>query len=127
MQYIIFFSQMLLAALLGGAVGWQRHQVGRAAGVRTFALVSFGSAFFTQLSLHGFSTEPSRVAAQILTGIGFIGAGTIIHKSGGVEGLTTAAGLWAVAAVGMGVGLGWYWQSVISAGLLFLILLLKEK
>ena len=93
MSYLIFFSQLLLAALLGGVVGWQRHQAGRAAGSRTYGLVSFGSAMFTLLSIHGFPGNPSQLAAQILTGIGFIGAGTIIHKSGGIEGLTTAAGM----------------------------------
>jgi len=125
MSYLVFLGQVLLAAALGAGVGWQREHIGKAAGSRTFALVSMGSTIFTLLSLHAFGpTDTSRVAAQILTGIGFIGAGTIIHKAGGIEGLTTAACLWAMAAIGMAVGAGWYWEAIIAAAVMFLILIL---
>ncbi|MEK7083835.1 MAG: MgtC/SapB family protein, partial [Patescibacteria group bacterium] len=109
MIYLSFFGVLLLALLLGALIGWQREHIGKAAGLRTYALVSFGSALFTILSMQAIGdADPGRVAAQILTGIGFIGAGVIIHKHDNVEGLTTAAGLWATSAVGMAVGAGWY-------------------
>ena len=99
-----FLGQMLLAIILGGLVGWQREHVGRAAGLRTYALVCMGSTLFTLLSSQAFfGGDPSRVASQIVVGIGFLGAGTILHKHGGIEFLTTAAGLWAMAAIGMAI------------------------
>ena len=100
--------RVALAALFGGTLGWQRQQRGKWAGIRTYALVSGGSALFTVLSLTSFGTDTGRVAAGVVTGIGFLGAGTILHKEDKVEGLTTAAGLWMVAAVGMAVGLQLY-------------------
>ena len=130
MDFLPFLEQIVLSTLLGGFVGWQRERLGKAAGVRTFALVSMGSTLFTILSITGFGeatgTDPSRIAAQILTGIGFIGAGSIIHKDGGIEGITTAAGLWAIAAVGMAVGVGWYWQSIIATLFIMIILLFNK-
>lgn len=129
MEYISFIGQMLLSATLGGIIGWQRERIGKAAGLRTYALVSLGSTLLTLISQYGFQngTDPSRVAAQILTGIGFIGAGTIIHREGGVEGLTTAAGLWAVAAVGMAIGVGWYWQAIFTTLVMMIVLLFRNK
>lgn len=128
MVHAIFLLQLVLSIVLGGLVGWQREHIGKNAGMRTYALVAFGSTLFTLLSLKGFGDmDYTRIAAQILTGIGFIGAGTIIHKDGGVEGLTTAAGLWAVAAVGMAVGVGWYVESIIASLLMFLVLLIHDK
>ena len=129
MDYLIFTSQILLAIVLGGILGWQRERIGKSAGPRTYALVSSGSALFTMLSLYGFGiAEPARIAAQIVTGIGFLGAGIIIHKNGGVvEGLTTAAGLWAVAAVGMAVGAGWFYEAIIVTFLLLLVLMLNDN
>jgi len=129
LNYLLFGGQMLLAILLGGVLGWQRERIGKAAGPRTYALVAAGSALFTILSLQGFGfAEPARVAAQIVTGIGFLGAGIIIHKDGGsVEGLTTAAGLWAVAAVGMAIGVGWYGEATIATVLLLLVLVVDDN
>lgn len=115
---------MVLAIILGGMLGWQRERFGKSAGPRTYALVSFGSAMFTLLSIYGFgSPDPSRVASQVVVGIGFLGAGMIMRKNdGAVEGLTTAAGLWAVAAIGMAVGVGWIWQSIAGTILVFIVL-----
>ena len=81
------------------------------------------------MSLYGFANgEPTRVAAQILTGIGFLGAGIIIHKDGGtIEGLTTAAGLWAVSAIGMAVGIGWYGEAIIFTFLLLVVLMFNDN
>ena len=127
MSYLTFLGQIILAAALGAGVGWQREYIGKAAGSRTFAMVAMGSAIFTLLSLRAFgAADTSRVAAQVLTGIGFIGAGTIIHKAGGIEGLTTAACLWAMAAIGMAVGAGWYGEAIIAAVMMFLILVIRH-
>jgi putative Mg2+ transporter-C (MgtC) family protein len=101
-----------LAAVLGGAIGVERELRDREAGIRTHLLVSLGSALFTLVSAYGFHefltsgdavvrTDPTRIAAQIVTGIGFLGAGAIIREGLSVRGLTTAATLWVVAAIGM--------------------------
>ena len=129
MYYYLYFTlKIILAIVLGGVLGWQRVRVGRAAGPRTYALVCAGSTIFTLMSIFAFpDTDSARIAAQIVVGIGFLGAGMIIHKDGGmVEGLTTAAGLWAVAAIGMLVGVGWVWESVIVTALFLFILSIKD-
>jgi putative Mg2+ transporter-C (MgtC) family protein len=123
----VFLFQVLLSLILGGVIGWQRQHIGKAAGFRTFALVSVGSTLFTILSLQAFVGDTARVAAQIITGIGFIGAGTIIHKKDSIEGLTTAAGLWAIAAIGMAIGASWYMEAIVSTFVLFLILIFPDK
>jgi putative Mg2+ transporter-C (MgtC) family protein len=125
-----FLEAITLSAVLGGLVGWQRERSGKAAGLRTYALVCIGSTVFTFLSIYGFSgttIDQTRIAAQIITGIGFIGAGSIIHKESSVEGLTTASGLWAIAAVGMLVGTGWYAESIITTIIIMMILVLNKK
>lgn len=129
MSHLYFLGQILLSTILGGLIGWQREHVGRHAGMRTYALVTLGSTLFTLLSLYGFRQDDSQhIASQILTGIGFLGAGTIIHREGGgVEGLTTAAGLWAMAAVGMAIGAGWYIEVIMVTALMFVILLFRDK
>ncbi len=129
MEYLYFTGQILLAVFLGGILGWQREKIGKSAGPRTYGLVTAGSALFTMLSLTGFGDgDPARIAAQILTGIGFIGAGVIIHKDGGaIEGVTTAAGLWAVAAIGMAIGVGWYIQAVIATFIMLIVLIVDDN
>ncbi len=114
MQHVIFILQLLIAAALGVALGWQRQHIGKAAGLRTFAFVTLGSCLFTILSLNAFGGDGGRVAAQIVTGIGFIGAGTIIHQGKSIEGLTTAAGLWSAAAIGMAVGAEWFIEASLA-------------
>ena len=106
---IDLFLRLLLAAVLGAAIGIEREAREQPAGMRTHMLVAVGSAAFTVLSIYGFQApgaDPARVAAQIVTGIGFLGAGAILKFGVNVRGLTTAASLWAVAAVGMGAGAG---------------------
>lgn len=106
---IDLFLRLLLAAVLGAAIGIEREARDQPAGMRTHMLVSVGSAAFTVLSIYGFQapgSDPSRVAAQIVSGIGFLGAGAILKYGVNVRGLTTAASLWAVAAVGMAAGSG---------------------
>ena len=124
MFYFWFILKIVMAALLGGLLGWQREKIGKVAGPRTYALVAIGSTLFTFLSLNAFgSNNPAQVAAQIITGIGFLGAGMILKKEGGVvEGLTTAAGLWAVSAVGMAIGAGWYIPAILVTIVLFIVL-----
>ena len=119
-----------LAALLAGIVGAEREWTGKWAGLRTHMLIAVGSAFLTHVSiqvgaLYGQGSnawDPGRIAAQIVSGIGFIGAGTIIQSRGSVHGLTTAAGLWVASAIGIAVGAGFYAESTLVAVVLFLIL-----
>src|SRR3954463_5454304 len=112
--------RILLAFGLGALLGWERERAGRPAGLRTFMMVPAGSAAYTVVSIWGFDGEgtvrdPARVAAQIVTGIGFLGAGTIWRTPSTVRGLTTAATIWFAAAVGMMVGTGLYLVATITA------------
>ena len=113
--------RLLIAALLGGAMGYEREQAKKPAGLRTNILVCVGAALFTIASIHGFAglNDPSRVAAGIVVGVGFLGAGAIIRGQAGVTGLTTAASIWVVAGVGLAVGCGLYLLGLITAGLAF--------
>src|SRR5437867_4356778 len=110
-----------LAVLLGGAIGMERELRGKAAGLRTNILICVGSVLFTQLStaLAGPNGDPGRIAAQIVTGVGFLGAGTIIHGKGSITGLTSAATIWLVAAIGVAVGAG---QDYVAAGATLLVI-----
>ncbi len=104
-------TRLFIATILGGMIGWERERMNRAAGLRTHVLVSIGSALFTILSLTAFReigkvNDPARIAAQVVSGIGFLGAGTIMKHGATVKGLTTAATLWVVAAIGMACGAG---------------------
>lgn len=118
---------------LGLFIGLEREYKGKAAGMRTYALVSLGAALFTILSVGAFQQfgggvqDPARVAAQVVVGIGFLGAGLIFVQRGSVHGLTTAAGLWAVAAVGMAVGVQMYSVAVFTAVLILVILWALRK
>jgi len=123
---IIF--KIVLAAVLGFLVGTEREHFNKPAGMRTYALIAMGAALFSALSYEGLGGyegigfDPSRIASQIVVGVGFIGAGIIFFRENTVHGLTTAAGVWAVAAMGMSVGFGMY-EVAISATLLILIIL----
>ncbi|QOR35986.1 MgtC/SapB family protein [Clostridium sp. 'deep sea'] len=123
--------KLVVAVLLGGIIGWEREHTARPAGLRTHILVCVGSALMTILSMEAFSgADPSRVAAQIVSGIGFLGAGTIMREGLSVKGLTTAASLWATAGIGMAVGTGYFSAAIITTVLVFLTLtamLLREK
>jgi putative Mg2+ transporter-C (MgtC) family protein len=125
--------RLALAAILGGLIGVERELREREAGLRTHLLVSLGSALFTIVGAYGFHAflasgqsvvraDPTRIAAQIVTGIGFLGAGAIIRQGLSVRGLTTAATLWVVAAVGLAAGAGYYSAAVISTALVLLAL-----
>ena len=115
-------GRLAVGLILGAAIGLERELHRQPAGFRTHSLVALGSALFTVVSGFAFTGpgyDPTRIAAQIVTGIGFIGAGTIIQHRGSVRGLTTAASLWSVAAVGTAAGAGLY---VVAAGATALIL-----
>ena len=118
-------ARLALAAALGAAIGFERELREREAGLRTHLLVCLGSALFTIVSAYGFHefltsgdavvrSDPTRIAAQIVTGIGFLGAGAIIRQGISVRGLTTAATLWVAAAIGMAAGAGYYPGAVIG-------------
>lgn len=106
--------QLGLATLLGGAIGLERELGGKPAGLRTNILICLGSVLYTHLSIAmvGGTADPTRVAGQIVTGVGFIGAGTILHARGAVVGLTSAATIWVVAAIGVALGSGFYLEGV---------------
>ena len=117
--------RLALAAVLGGAIGFEREYREREAGLRTHLLVCVGSALFTIISAYGFHdfltsgdqvvrADPTRIAAQIVTGIGFLGAGAIIRQGLSIRGLTTAATLWVAAAIGMAAGAGYYPGAIIG-------------
>jgi putative Mg2+ transporter-C (MgtC) family protein len=123
--------RLVLAALLGSVVGIERERLRWAAGLRTHMLVCVGSCLFLIVSAFGFSEalvsdrvqlDPSRVAAQVVSGIGFLGAGTILLRGEIVKGLTTAASLWAVAAIGLAVGSGLYIAAVTTTVIMMIIL-----
>ena len=131
MDWITATGQLILSALLGSTIGWEREKLHKAAGYRTMSLIALGVTLFTLLSLYGFSGEvvvdPSRIAAQIVTGTGFLGAGVIIFKHDKVHNLTTAATIWVVAAIGMSVGVGWYGLAVVATIITLVILLIVRK
>ncbi len=120
--------RLVVAGALGAAVGFEREIRDREAGVRTHLLVSLGSALFTIVSAYAFTDfaparwDPTRIAAQIVTGIGFLGAGAIIREGLSIRGLTTAATLWVVAAIGMACGAGYYWPAVAATAFTLLAL-----
>jgi putative Mg2+ transporter-C (MgtC) family protein len=115
---------LTLSVLLGGAVGLERELRGKPAGLRTNILICVGATLFTQLSIviPGGNGDPGRIAAQIVTGVGFLGAGTILHTRGTVQGLTSAATIWLVAAIGVAVGAGALFEAT-GATLLVLVVL----
>lgn len=114
--------KLLLSLLLGGVIGLERQYGEKAAGFRTIIIICLGTTVFTILSSKFGWGDPSRVAAGIVTGIGFLGAGVIIHNRGQISGLTTAATIWYSAALGMGIGIGEYFFSVASVILVLSIL-----
>ena len=118
--------QIALAGVLAGVIGWQRHEVGRPAGPRTHALVAMAAASFSLAGVAGFapvgSRDVTRIAAQVVTGIGFLGAGTIFRAEDHVLGLTTAASLWFAAALGVLIAGGLEWTAVFATILTYAVL-----
>ncbi|WP_408954509.1 MgtC/SapB family protein [Natroniella sp. ANB-PHB2] len=136
MEALEIVSRLLLACLLGGLVGLERERSYRPAGFRTYILVAVGSTLIMTVSLkvpllyEGVLSnpgDPGRIAAQVISGIGFLGAGTIIREGFSVTGLTTAAGLWTVAGIGLAVGAGFYLNAVIATILVMVTLTLLSQ
>jgi putative Mg2+ transporter-C (MgtC) family protein len=128
------FVRLLIAGVLGGFIGLQREAVRKSAGFRTHVLVCIGSALIMIVSLELFleynklaNVDPARLAAQVVSGIGFLGAGTIMREGATVRGLTTAASLWVVSGIGLAVGAGLYFAAAIATGLVFLSLVYLTK
>lgn len=126
--------RLCVALLLGAMVGIERKRKGQMAGLRTFALISTGAALAMILSIYvpqeylGLKNgDPGRIAAQVITGIGFLGAGAIIQMKGSVRGLTTAAGIWIVATIGMAVGVGMYAVACTATALVIIVLTVLER
>jgi putative Mg2+ transporter-C (MgtC) family protein len=122
--------RLLAALLFCGAIGVQRFLAGKAAGVRTHILVGLGAALFTLISGYAFgatAANADRIAAQVVTGIGFIGGGAILKEGGAIKGLTTAAGLWAVAALGMAAGAGLYTIGGLGTLIILITLVLLRR
>ncbi|MCX6778095.1 MAG: MgtC/SapB family protein [Candidatus Micrarchaeota archaeon] len=120
--------RLLLAFVLGGLIGYEREAIKKPAGLRTHILVAIGSALVTVtgIALFGENDSAARIASGIVTGIGFLGAGTIMRSEDGVHGLTTAASMWVVAAVGMAVGFGLHTAAAFATLLVLAVLQLKS-
>ncbi len=132
--YISMILRLLTACLLGGIIGFEREHVHRPAGLRTHILVCLGSALVMITSEYIYSkfsasvnVDPARLGAQVISGIGFLGAGTIIKEGVSVKGLTTAASLWAVSCVGIAVGIGFYSGAFAATVIIFLTLVVIKK
>lgn len=128
--------RILAAMVIGGLIGLEREFGQHSAGFRTHILVCLGSALIMLLSIYGFSafvyepnvrTDPARLAAQVISGIGFLGAGTILRTGNSITGLTTAASLWVVAALGLAVGAGFYYGAALTAVLVLVCLFVLNK
>lgn len=128
--------RLLLSVLLGGLVGLERERSNHAAGLRTHILVCMGSTLIIMLSIYGFSEfvhevniriDPARLASAVITGVGFLGAGTILFTGKSITGLTTAASVWVIAAVGLSIGAGFYFASIAATFLILLTLVVFNK
>lgn len=128
-QDIDFALRLATACILGGLIGYQREMHGKDAGFRTYTIVCLGSALIMLVSTQVYeiykgaaNIDPARIAAQVVSGIGFLGAGAVIRDRAGVRGLTTAAGIWAAAGIGLACGLGQYKPAILTTVLLLLTL-----
>jgi putative Mg2+ transporter-C (MgtC) family protein len=126
-QELIYVGQIILSIILGAILGIQRERWGKWAGPRTYALVCAGSTLFTLISKNFFPSSPAIITSAIVSGIGFLGAGTILHKENRVEGLTTAAGLWMSAAIGMAIGVEQYILGSIITLIILLVLMINDR
>lgn len=121
--------RLLLAAALGAVIGYQRERAGKQAGLRTHILISSGAALIALVSIYGFGSvsDPARVAAGVVVGVGFLGAGVILHREGGiVAGLTTAATIWVMAGVGLAAGVGLYVVAAVATAIVLGVLVMPH-
>lgn len=129
-SYWYITTKLLLAALLGSIVGYERERRNQLAGFRTHIILCTGSALVMMLSLYignQYNTDPGRIAAQVVSGIGFLGAGAILRLGASVRGVTTATSLWAIAGIGLAVGAGFYFGAVLTTAIMFLTLSALSK
>jgi len=133
-QDIDFAFRLIAATVLGGIIGFEREASGKEAGFRTYSLVCIGAALVMIISIQIFDIykgaagiDPSRIAAQVVTGIGFLGAGAIIRSPQGISGLTTAAGIWTASGIGLACGLGLFKLAIASTLLVLFILVVLAK
>ncbi|OGX61765.1 MAG: hypothetical protein A2189_08405 [Paenibacillus sp. RIFOXYA1_FULL_44_5] len=135
-DYIHITLRIVSAMILGGVVGWERERSHRAAGFRTHILVSLGASLIMILSIYGFQDfadepnvriDPARLAAQVISGIGFLGAGAIMVRGISITGLTTAASLWVVAAIGLASGAGFYYAAALVTILVWVSLVMLNR
>lgn len=120
-HWLVVLARLGLAVLLAGTLGLERELSAQPAGLRTHALVSLGAALFTLTGAEVLHADPTRIAAQVVSGIGFLGGGAILRDRATVRGLTTAATLWAAAAIGLASGLGAYRPAVLAAGIALVV------
>lgn len=130
--YFTFIIRLILACILGGLIGFERETAQQPAGFRTYILVCVGAALVMitsqyMFTLYGNIGDPARLGAQIISGIGFLGAGTIIRDGTNVKGLTTAASLWAVSCVGIAIGIGFYLGAITATILIYITLIVLKK
>ncbi|MBU0662866.1 MAG: MgtC/SapB family protein [Candidatus Diapherotrites archaeon] len=118
-------TRLVVAFILGAIVGYERETSDESAGLRTHILVCVGATLFTIISL-SMDSDPARIAAGIVTGVGFLGAGTIFKASDHVKGLTTAASIWAVSAIGLAIGMAYYTAAAVTTIIVFIVLYLKR-
>jgi putative Mg2+ transporter-C (MgtC) family protein len=131
-NFLLVLVSMLMAALFSGIIGYEREYHGHSAGLRTHILVALGSALVMIISIYGFSfdyadRDPARLAAQVVSGIGFLGAGTIIQTGTDIKGLTTATTLWFVMAIGLAAGAGRFTIAAFATALAFVTLVILRK
>ena len=136
-EQIVFIFRIFLALVCGVVIGYERKNRGKGAGIRTHAIVALASALMMIVSKYGFSdltdyagargADPARIAAQVVSGVGFLGAGMIYFNRHLVRGLTTAAGIWATAGVGLAIGAGLYVIGIVATGLLVLAQVILHK
>ncbi len=132
--YLVLIGRLLLACVLGGFIGYERESMNRPAGFRTHILVCVGAAlvmvtseFIFERYKSSVNIDPARLGAQVISGIGFLGAGTIIREGVNVKGLTTAASLWAVSCVGIAAGIGFYEGAIAATIIIYLTLIVLKK
>jgi putative Mg2+ transporter-C (MgtC) family protein len=121
--------RLLLAAALGAVIGYQRERAGKQAGLRTHILISSGAALIALVSIYGFgsASDPARVAAGVVVGVGFLGAGVILHREGGiVAGLTTAATIWVISGIGLAAGVGLYVVATVATAIVLGVLIMPR-
>lgn len=129
-MYWMEFTRIILAAFLGALIGFEREFHGKAAGLRTNVLICLGAAVFTIISIQiveGTEDSLTRIAAQIVTGVGFLGAGAIIQDRGGIHGLTTAATIWLVSSIGMACGAGLFKLAITTTIIAIFVLTIMGK